>query len=57
MSKDFYACLANCVGVFRGIGSVTDKKGAGKPVIRTEEIVTRNKLDGRFPIHDHLRPR
>jgi hypothetical protein len=40
MPKDCYACLTNCVGVFRETGSVTYKKGAGKPVIRTEEIVT-----------------
>jgi hypothetical protein len=44
MPKDFYACLTNCVGVFCETGSVTHKKGAGKSIIRTEEIVTRNKL-------------
>jgi hypothetical protein len=26
MPKDFYACLTNCVGVFRETGSVTHKK-------------------------------
>jgi hypothetical protein len=25
MPKDFYACLTNCVGVFRAIGFVTHK--------------------------------
>jgi hypothetical protein len=44
MPKDFYACLTNCVGVFRETGSVTHKKVAGRPFVRTEEIVTRNKL-------------
>jgi hypothetical protein len=30
--------------VFGETGSVTHKKGAGRPMVRTEEIVTRNKL-------------
>jgi hypothetical protein len=50
MAKDFYACLTNCVGVFRETGSVTHKKGAGRSVVRTEEIVTRIKL--RWTIFD-----
>jgi hypothetical protein len=33
---------------------VTHKKGAGRPIVRAEEIVTRNKLRRTFPIHDHL---
>jgi hypothetical protein len=44
MPKDFYACLTNCVGMFHETGSVTHKKGAGRPIVRTEEIVKRNKL-------------
>jgi hypothetical protein len=28
--------------------SVTHKKGAGRPIVRTEEIVTRNKLGRAF---------
>jgi hypothetical protein len=46
MPKDFYACLTNCVGLFREI--VTHKKGVGKPIVRTEEIVTRNKMRRTF---------
>jgi hypothetical protein len=42
-AEGFYACLTNCVVVFRETGSVTHKKGAG-----TEEIVTRNKLRRTF---------
>jgi hypothetical protein len=42
--KDLYACLTNCVDVFCETGSVTHKKGAGRPIVRTEEIVTLNKL-------------
>jgi hypothetical protein len=48
MSKDFYACLTNCVGVFRETGSGTHKKGAGRPIVRTEEIATQNKLRRTF---------
>jgi hypothetical protein len=48
MVKDFYACLTNYVGVFRETGSVTHKKGAGRSVVRTEEIVTRIKLRWTF---------
>jgi hypothetical protein len=48
MPKEFYACLKNCVGVFCGTGSVTHKKGAGRSIVRTEEIVTLNKLRGTF---------
>jgi hypothetical protein len=43
MPKDFSACLTNCVGVFCETGSVTHKKGAGRPIVRTEEIVTHTK--------------
>jgi hypothetical protein len=38
MPKDLSACLTNCVGVFRETDSVTHKKGAGRPIVRTEEI-------------------
>jgi hypothetical protein len=48
MPKHFYACLTNCVGVFRETGSVTHKKGAGRPIVATEEIVTRSKLRRTF---------
>jgi hypothetical protein len=48
MPKDFYVCLTNCVGVFLEIGSVTHKKNAARPIVRTEEIVTRNKLRRTF---------
>jgi hypothetical protein len=48
MPKDLYACLTNCVGVFRETGSVTHKKGAGRPIVRTEEIVIRNTLRWTF---------
>jgi hypothetical protein len=48
MPKEFYAYLTNCVGVFRETGSVTYKKGARRPIVRTEEIVTRNKLRRTF---------
>jgi hypothetical protein len=34
--------------VFRETGSVTHKKGAGRPIVRTEEIATRNKLRRTF---------
>jgi hypothetical protein len=34
--------------VFRETGSVTHKKGAGRPIVRTEEIVTQNKLRRTF---------
>jgi hypothetical protein len=48
MPKDFCACLINCVGVFYETGSVTHKKGAGRPIVRTEEIVTLNTLRQTF---------
>jgi hypothetical protein len=38
----------NCVGVFCEIDSVTHKKGASRPIVRTEEIGTRNKLRRTF---------
>jgi hypothetical protein len=38
MSKDFYACLTNCVGVFHETDSVTRKKNAGKPIVRTNKL-------------------
>jgi hypothetical protein len=41
-------CLTNCVGVFCETDSVTHRKGAGRPIVRTEEIVTRNKLRRTF---------
>jgi hypothetical protein len=45
MPKDLYGCLTNCFGVFSETGSVTYKnKGAGRPIVRTEEIVTLHKL-------------
>jgi hypothetical protein len=47
MPTDFCACLANCVGVFYETDSVTDKKGAGRLIVRTE-IVTLNKLRRTF---------
>jgi hypothetical protein len=34
--------------VFRETGSVTHKKGAGRPIVATEEIVTRSKLRRTF---------
>jgi hypothetical protein len=37
-----------CIGVFYEIGSVTHKKGAGRPIVRTKEIVTLNKLRRTF---------
>lgn len=37
--KNFFSCLQNCVGVFRETGSVAHKKGAGRPTLRTEEVV------------------
>jgi hypothetical protein len=40
MPKDFCACLTNCVGVFCETGFVAHKKGAGRPIVRTEEIAT-----------------
>jgi hypothetical protein len=43
-AEGFYACLTNCVGAFRETGSVTHKKGAGRPIVRIEEMITRNKL-------------
>jgi hypothetical protein len=46
--KDFYACLTNCVGAFGETGSVTHKKGAGRPVVRIEEMITRNMLRRTF---------
>ena len=39
LPHNFYACLTNCVEVFRETGSVTHKKGAGRPRVRTEEVV------------------
>jgi hypothetical protein len=36
--KDFYACLTNCVRVF---SETFIKKGAGRPIVRTEQIVTK----------------
>jgi hypothetical protein len=30
---------ANCVSMFREISSVTRKKGTGRPIVRTEEVV------------------
>jgi hypothetical protein len=45
MPKDF---LINRVGLFRETDSVTHKKGAGRPIVRIEEIVTRNKLRRTF---------
>jgi hypothetical protein len=29
----------NCVCVFRETGSATHKKGAGRPIVRTEQVV------------------
>jgi hypothetical protein len=43
-----YTCLKNCVGVFRETDSVTHKKGAGRPIVHTKEIATRNKLRRTF---------
>jgi hypothetical protein len=40
--------LIDCGGVFRETGSVTHKKGAGRPIARPEEIVTRNNLRRTF---------
>jgi hypothetical protein len=48
MPKDFYVSLTNCVGVFCETGSMTRKKGAGRPIVRTEEIVILNKLRRTF---------
>jgi hypothetical protein len=48
MPKDFYACLANCIGAFFETGFVAHKKGAGRPIVRTEKIVTLNKLRRTF---------
>jgi hypothetical protein len=44
------AALTNCVGVFYvyKTGSVTHTKGAGRPIVRTEEIVTLNELRRTF---------
>ena len=39
LPHNFYACLTNCVEVFHETGSVTHKKGAGRPRVRTEEVV------------------
>src|SRR5579872_721533 len=39
LPHNFYACLTNCVEVFRETGSVTHKKGAGRPRVHTEEVV------------------
>ena len=39
LPDNFYACLTNCVEVFRETGSVTHKKGAGRPRVRTEEVI------------------
>lgn len=39
LEQDFYKCLAHSVSVFRETGSVTHKKGAGRPTIRTEELI------------------
>lgn len=39
LPDNFYACLTNCVEVFRETGCVTHKKGAGRPRVRTEEVV------------------
>jgi hypothetical protein len=47
MPKDFCGCLTTCVGVFYETGSVIHKKG-GRPIVRTEEIVTLNKLRRTF---------
>jgi hypothetical protein len=44
--KDFYASLTNCVGVFCETGTVIKK--ALVPIVRTEKIVTRNKLGRTF---------
>jgi hypothetical protein len=41
-----HAC--NCVDVFCGTDSVTHKKDAGRPIVRTEEIATLNKLRRTF---------
>lgn len=47
LEQDFYMCLAHSVGVFRETGSVTHKKGAGRPSIRTEELIidVRNRME------------
>ncbi|KAI4459565.1 nischarin related [Holotrichia oblita] len=47
LEQDFYMCLAHSVGVFRETGSVTHKKGAGRPSIRTEELIidVRNRIE------------
>jgi hypothetical protein len=34
-----HLCQSFCVGVFRETGSVTHKKGAGRPMVRTEEVI------------------
>jgi hypothetical protein len=47
-AEEFLCMSYKCVGVFRKTGSVTHKKGAGRPIVRTEEIVTRNKLRRMF---------
>ncbi|CAH1372533.1 unnamed protein product [Tenebrio molitor] len=44
--KFFYACLTNCVCVFRETGSVTHKKDAGRPIVRTEDLF----IDGHFEV-------
>jgi hypothetical protein len=38
--------------VFYETGSVTHKKGAGRPIVRTEEIITLSKLRRTFSIHE-----
>jgi hypothetical protein len=38
MAKDFYACVTNCVGVFRETGSMNYKKGAGTVGLKKREL-------------------
>ncbi|KAI4461596.1 l1 transposable element-related [Holotrichia oblita] len=47
LEQDFYMWLAHSVGVFCETGSVTHKKGAGRPSIRTEELIidVRNRME------------
>ncbi|GJQ77588.1 hypothetical protein Trydic_g20972 [Trypoxylus dichotomus] len=39
VEQDFYECLGHIIGVFRETGSVTHKKGAGRPTVRIEELI------------------